>query len=232
MHLSCPVGRAGRRNRAASDDQQGLHARKGLPMFATAPLARSFALAGALVVAGASPVLAADGIQRPLPKFDFALGHRSLGEGGPGSSAPYVPSVINVMPPALLTDALAEPSSTPIADAAQTRPVDLIAPRTGGGVATSLRRSMYVSFAALQIMDAVSTRKALSGGAREANPVMGGIARNGAALFAVKAGTAAATTWFAEKLAKNHPRRATILMAVLNTAYAAIVAHNYRVARR
>ena len=191
-------------------------------MFATAPLARSFALAGALVVAGASPVLAADGIQRPLPQFNFAL----------GSSAPYVPSVINVMPPALLTDAIVEPSSTPIADAAQTRPADFIAPRSRGGVATSLRRSMYVSFAALQIMDAVSTRKALSGGAREANPVMGGIARNSAALFAVKAGTAAATTWFAEKLAKNHPRRATIMMAVLNTAYAAIVAHNYRVARR
>ena len=190
-------------------------------MFATAPLARSFALAGALVVAGASPVLAAEGIQRPLPKIDFMH----------GEGAPYVPGVVNVLVPALLTDAAIEPSSTPIADAAQTRPVDLIVPRTGG-IGTSLRRSMYVSFAALQIMDAVSTRKALSGGAQEANPVMGGIARNGAALFAVKAGTAVATTWFAEKLAKNHPRRATIMMAVLNTAYAAIVAHNYRVSRR
>jgi hypothetical protein len=190
-------------------------------MFATAPLARSFAFAGALVVAGASPVLASDGTTGTLPKIDFLE----------NSSAPYVPSVVNVMPPTLLTGAIAEPSPAPIADAAQ-RPADLVVPRTGVGVATSLRRSMYVSFAALQIMDAVSTRKALSGGAREANPVMGGIARNSVALFAVKAGTAAATTWFAEKLAKNHPRRATIMMAVLNTAYAAIVAHNYRVARR
>ena len=200
-------------------------------MFATAPLARSFAFAGALVVAGTSPLFAAEGTDRPLAKVHFLAG-RSLGETGRGNSAPYVPSVVNVMPPALLTEATIDPLPTSIADAAQTRPVDLLGPRTGPGAGTSLRRSMYVSFAALQIMDAVSTRKALSGGAREANPVMGGIARNSAALFAVKAGTAAATTWFAEKLAKNHPRRATIMMAVLNTAYAAIVAHNYRVAQR
>lgn len=207
-------------------------------MFATAPLARSLALAGALVVAGSSPLLASEraasseasapGGVRPASRFDFTFAHRSLGEGG---SAPYVPSVINVIPPSLLADAAMEPSPAPLAEAAQTRPVDLVVPRRGS-LDTSLRRSMYVSFAALQIMDAVSTRKALSGGAREANPVMGGIARNSAALFAVKAGTAAATTWFAEKLAKNHPRRATIMMAVLNTAYAAIVAHNYRVAQR
>jgi hypothetical protein len=60
---------------------------------------------------------------------------------------------------------------------------------------------------------------------------MAGLAGNTAALFAVKAGTAAVTTFFAERLAKNHPRRATVLMAVLNSAYVAIVAHNYRVAR-
>jgi hypothetical protein len=190
-------------------------------MFANAPLARSLALAGAFVVAGVSPVVAAEGIQRPLPKIDFLH----------AQSAPYVPGVVNVMAPALLTDAAIEPSPATIAEAAQTRPVDLAMPRSGG-VGTSLRRSMYVSFAALQIMDAVSTRRALNSGASEANPVMGGIARNGAALFAVKAGTAAATTWFAEKLAKKHPRGATIMMAVLNTAYAAIVAHNYRVARQ
>ena len=32
-------------------------------------------------------------------------------------------------------------------------------------------------------------------------------------------------------MAKNHPRRATVMMLVLNGAYAAIVAHNYQVAR-
>jgi hypothetical protein len=59
---------------------------------------------------------------------------------------------------------------------------------------------------------------------------MSGIAGNTVALFAVKAGTAVATAFW-QRLAKKHPRRATILMTVLNTAYVAIVAHNYRVAR-
>jgi hypothetical protein len=121
-------------------------------------------------------------------------------------------------------------SNTPIAEAIQVRPVSMPVADSGSGSA-SLRRTMYVSFAALQVMDAISTRKAISGGATEANPAMAGIAGNSAALFAVKAGTAVATTFFVERLAKNHPRRATIIMAVLNTAYAGVVAHNYRVAR-
>ena len=119
-------------------------------------------------------------------------------------------------------------SNTPIAEAIQVRPVSMPVADSGSA---SLRRTMYVSFAALQVMDAISTRKAISGGATEANPAMAGIAGNSAALFAVKAGTAVATTFFVERLAKNHPRRATIIMAVLNTAYAGVVAHNYRVAR-
>lgn len=190
-------------------------------MFANAPLVRTCALAGVVLVAGASPLRAADRNVGSLPRVDFTL-----------ASVPVVPSIVNVAPPALLTDAAVEPAApAPLAEAAQ-RPVDLRMPVSDDDGTTSLRRSMYVSFAALQIMDAVSTRKALSGGAREANPLLGGIARNSAALFAVKAGTAAATTYFAEKLAKKHPRRAMIMMAALNTAYVAIVAHNYRVANR
>ena len=192
-------------------------------MFAAAPLARIVTLAGAVIIAGASPTRAADRSgDRSFPQVDFTL----------ASTIPYVPSVANVIPPTLLRESAAEPKAAPIAEAAQ-NPVELSGPRVdGGSVATSLRRSMYVSFAALQIMDAVSTRQALSRGGTEANPAMAGLARNTAAFFAVKAGTAAATTYFAERLSKNHPRAATIMMAVLNTAYVAIVAHNYRVARR
>lgn len=189
-------------------------------MFAIAPL-RALALTGALIVAGASPAVASDLFaDRDAPKFDFTLAGGST----------FVPSIANAIPPALLTDAVVEPSTT-MADAAQSRPVDLIAPRSEGSFSTSIRRSMYVSFAALQIMDGISTRKALSGGAAEANPMMSGIARNSAALFAVKAGTAAATTFFAERIARKNPKAATIMMAVLNTAYVAIVAHNYKVGR-
>lgn len=190
-------------------------------MSAATRLVRSLAFSGAVALCS-TPAVAANG-GFPLPDVDFTVAH-----------VPYVPSVTVVLPPALLTDAVidltaAEPA--PLAEAAQMRPVDLPRARPAGeDFSTSLRRSMYVSFAALQVMDVVSTRKALSNGATEANPAMAGLAGNSAAFVAVKAGTAAATTFFAERLARKHPRRATILMAVLNTAYAAIVVHNYRVA--
>jgi hypothetical protein len=186
-------------------------------MSAAARLVRSLAFSGAVALCS-TPAIAADGFR--LPEVAFTVAH-----------VPYVPSVTVVLPPALLTNAVIETEPAPLAEAAQMRPVDLPRARPAGeGISTSLRRSMYVSFAALQVMDAVSTRQALNNGATEANPAMAGLARNSAAFFAVKAGTAAATTFFAERLARKHPRRATILMAVLNTAYAAIVVHNYRVA--
>jgi hypothetical protein len=187
-------------------------------MSAAARFVRAFAFSGAVALCS-TPAFAADSGLR-LPDVDFTV-----------AQVPYVPSVMVVLPPALLTEAVIAAEAAPLAEAAQMRPVDL--PRTqpaGDGFSTSLRRSMYVSFAALQVMDVVSTRQALNNGATEANPAMAGLARNSAAFFAVKAGTAAATTYFAERLARKHPRRATILMAVLNTAYAAIVVHNYRVA--
>ena len=201
-------------------------------MFAIAPQVRALALTGALVVAAGTPTFASDLFgDREAPKFDFTL----------ASGITFVPSIANAIPPELLAEAtgetlkrhraVVEPSTT-IAETAQSRPVDLIAPRSEGSFSTSIRRSMYVSFAALQVMDGISTRRALSGGATEANPMMSGIARNSAVLFAVKAGTAAATTFFAERLARKNPKAATIMMAVLNTAYAVIVAHNYRVARQ
>jgi hypothetical protein len=191
-------------------------------MFAIAPL-RALALTGALIAVGASPALASDLFaDREGFKIDFTL----------ASHVPYVPSISNAIPPALLTDAVVEPSTT-IAEAAQSRPVDPIsASRTDRDFSAPWRHSLYVSFAALQIMDGLSTRQALSNNATEANPMMGGIAKNSAALFAVKAGTAAATTFFAERVARKNPKAATIMMAVLNSAYVAIVAHNYRVARR
>jgi len=192
-------------------------------MFATVRHARALVFAAAALLAGASPAVASDrSSDKPQPQVAFTL----------ASNAPAVPVVATAIPSSLLTDLALEPKSGPLAEAMQTRPADLIAPRGDGGFSSaSLRRGMYVSFAALQVFDAISTRKALNAGAREANPAMGGIVKSNAALFAVKAGSAAATAFFAERVAKNHPRRAAIVMAVLNTAYAAVVAHNYRVAR-
>ena len=156
-----------------------------------------------------------------LPQVDLTL----------ASTVPFVPGVTMALAPALVADTTVEPTAAPLAEAVQTRPIDMVIPRGADGSAgTSLRRGMYVSFATLQVFDAMSTRKAMAAGAREVNPLMTGVVKNNTAFLAVKAGSAVATTYFVERLAKNHPRRAMIVMAVLNTAYAAVVVHNYRVA--
>ena len=154
-----------------------------------------------------------------MPAVDFTL----------AADGTYVAGVVPSIPPSMLADILAAPSApAPVAQ----RPIDIAMPRGEGGFSeTTLRRGMYGSFAALQVMDAVSTSKALSAGGVEANPAMSGVVKNKNAFLAVKVGAAVATAFFSEKLAKNHPRKATILMAVLNVAYAGIVVHNYNVSR-
>ena len=167
-----------------------------------------------------------------MPSVDFTL----------ASEATYVAGVPPTIPPSMLADVLgapavpaapAAPLSTPMtAPASDQRRIEMSVPR-GEGLSggTSLRRGMYLSFAALQVMDFVSTNKAIAAGGVEANPAMSGIVNNLGAFMAVKDCNAAAASFLSEKVAKRHPRRATIMMAVLNTAYAGIVAHNYRVAR-
>ena len=196
-------------------------------MFATARYATAAAFATVLL-GSTSPTFAADRVTgTSFGSVDFTL---------PADNS-SVAGVVPAIPPALLANILTAPAvpvvapATPLADAAQ-RPIDIAMPRSdGAGAGTSIRRVMYVSFAALQVMDLVSTNKAISAGAVEANPAMSGIVKNKGAFMAVKVGTAAAAAFFSEKLAKNHPRRATIVMAVLNTVYAGVVAHNYRVAK-
>ncbi len=167
------------------------------------------ACAGVLVAGSALPVSAADLFedpQAPKPAVDMTL----------ASNAPFVPSV---KAPALTADT-------------QTPPPVLSLPRRDTGFAApALRRSLIVSFGALQALDAHSTMKALKAGGSEANPLMSGIVSKPAAFYAVKAGTAVATALMAEKMSRNHPKAAMVMMAVLNSAYVAIVAHNYRVAR-
>ena len=167
------------------------------------------ALTGVMFAGSTSSAFAADrndGPKAQKPAVDFTLASNEL----------FVPAVTA---PVLTVE-------TPPAQ------VTLTAPRSESPFAgPGLRRSLIVSFSALQLLDAHSTTKALRSGGREANPAMAGLASNRTVLFAVKAGTAAATAYFAERLSKNHPKKAIVLMAVLNGTYAAIVAHNYRVAR-
>jgi hypothetical protein len=90
--------------------------------------------------------------------------------------------------------------------------------------------TLYGSYAALQVLDVVSTKRALDAGAREVNPVMRG--NNMAATIGVKAAAGGATIYFAERMWKKNKVGAIAMMAALNGASAIIVARNQQHARR
>ena len=90
---------------------------------------------------------------------------------------------------------------------------------------------LYASFAGLQALDAHSTMRALQNGGTERNPLLGDIASQPAALFALKAGVTASTILLTERLRPNNRAAAIALMAALDSFYAMVVVHNYRVAR-
>ncbi len=89
--------------------------------------------------------------------------------------------------------------------------------------------ALYGTYATLQALDVYSTRRALSAGATEANPLLesGGRART----LAIKGAAGAATIFFAERAWKKNRAGAIVLMLALNGATAAIVAHNAHNAR-
>jgi hypothetical protein len=90
--------------------------------------------------------------------------------------------------------------------------------------------ALYGTYGTLQALDVVTTRRALSAGARERNPAMKD--GNMGAMIAVKAAAGLSTIYFTERLWKKNRVGAVIVMAALNGATAAIVAHNQRNARR
>jgi hypothetical protein len=115
-------------------------------------------------------------------------------------------------------------------DQQQQAPV-LSRPRFGERAGTALMVSLYATTATMQALDAHSTIRALDNGAVEANPIMGGIANNRAALIATKAAVAAGTIYAAHNVAKKNKLAAALTLIGINSAYALIAHHNYRVAR-
>ena len=87
---------------------------------------------------------------------------------------------------------------------------------------------LYVSFATLQALDVHSTRRALSRGAEESNPLMKGVAGNSGALLAVKAGGAVGVIFAAEKIWKKNKAAAVAFMVIANVGMVLVVQHNYR----
>jgi len=90
-----------------------------------------------------------------------------------------------------------------------------------------------MSFATLQMLDARSTVLAINRGAREMNPLIRSIDADPVAMTAFKIGATATTIVLAEKLWRSQKRTAAVMTMIgLNSAYAIIVAHNYRTANR
>ena len=100
------------------------------------------------------------------------------------------------------------------------------------GSKKGLLNSLYASTAVMQGLDVHSTVMAFRGGAVEGNPLTAGATRNRAAFIATKAAVTAATIFAAKKIAKKNKLAAVITLVAVNSAYAMIVAHNYRLAQR
>jgi len=88
---------------------------------------------------------------------------------------------------------------------------------------------LYVSFAALQALDAHSTLQAIDNGHGEGNPLVGTFTTTPGAMVGLKLASTAGTIYLTERLWRKHRGAAIALMIAVNGAYAAVVAHNYRV---
>jgi hypothetical protein len=109
-----------------------------------------------------------------------------------------------------------------------TRPAPLPRPSNRPSV---LMMSLYASTAALQMLDVHSTMTALDNGAVEANPLMKNLAGNKAGFVALKAGVAVSTILATRNMAKRNKVAAIATLIAINSAYAFVVSHNYKVAR-
>ncbi len=104
-----------------------------------------------------------------------------------------------------------------------------VAPPMGGQ--SKLLSSLLVSTVVMQALDVHSTYSALGRGAAEANPLMAGLAGNPAAVVATPAAVATATVLAVRHVGKRNKVAAIATLVAINSAYALVVDHNYRVAR-
>jgi hypothetical protein len=92
--------------------------------------------------------------------------------------------------------------------------------------------ALYVSLGGLQAYDGYSTVHGVKNGARESNVLLGGLAGNPAAFWAIKGGSTALSIFMAERLWRSHHRaEAIVTMVVANSVMAAIAARNTSVIR-
>ena len=90
---------------------------------------------------------------------------------------------------------------------------------------------LYVSFGALQALDAHSTSRALSNGAVEANPAMRPFTGSTAGMLALKAAATTGVIYASERMWKRNKAAAVVFMVAANSAMVWVVQHNYRAVR-
>lgn len=88
--------------------------------------------------------------------------------------------------------------------------------------------AMYATLGAMQAFDVYSTRRAVSRGANEANPLVRPTVGNSSIMLAAKALSTAGTIYFAERAWKKHRVGAVVLMAAINGVTGAIAIRNIR----
>ena len=116
----------------------------------------------------------------------------------------------------------------------ETQPLQVETPSVATPIRPEQKRgavltSLYVSFIALQALDAHSTLRALDRGAVESNPLVEPFADHPAALIALKAGTAAGVLYMTDRVRRHNRVASIVIMAAANSVYATIVARNYRI---
>jgi hypothetical protein len=92
--------------------------------------------------------------------------------------------------------------------------------------------AMYVSYAVLQVFDGYQTIQGVSRGGQELNPLMTGISGSPAAIWTIKALSAAAAIGAAERMWKTNKAGAIAVMLVANGVSAVVAAHNASVLRQ
>jgi hypothetical protein len=178
---------------------------------------RTLVAAAAVVVTMLSPLAAGDA---------FAQDRVAPGTG----TLTQTPDVLT-LPSETMAAAAAEPQirpippSTPAPTPIQRPELPTKKPGTSGGM-----MALYASTVAVQAMDLHSTMTGIKAGASEGNPLMGGATKNAAVFIGVKAAVTAGTIFAAQKLAKRNKPAAIAMLIAVNSAYAMIAVHNYRVA--
>jgi hypothetical protein len=93
-------------------------------------------------------------------------------------------------------------------------------------------QSLMVTSAVMHALDVHSTISVMRHGGAEGNPLLTGIVANKGAFIAFKAGVATASILAAKSLAKRNKVAAIATMVGINSAYAMVVSHNYKLARQ